>query len=64
MFGLGEMNNLDTALQAFVTVNTLLFCLGIAITTYVLRTIVEAVWKGATESELWEEVAVRLGPIL
>jgi hypothetical protein len=57
------MNNLDTILQAFVTWQTLLFCLGIALITYVVRTIVEATWKGATTNDLWNEVAVRLGPI-
>jgi hypothetical protein len=58
------MNQLDAAFHSFVTVGTVLFCLGIALVTQVVRTIVEAVWKGAVVNDLWNEVIVRLGPIL
>lgn len=57
------MAQLDTVFSAFVNWQTVLFCLGIAILTYVVRTIVEAVWKGADKNDVWNEVGVRLGPI-
>jgi hypothetical protein len=55
--------SLDSALQTFVNWQTLLFCLGIAILTYVVRTIVETLWKGAATNDVWQEFGVRLGPI-
>jgi len=54
---------LDSAFQAFVSWQTVLFCLGIAIATYAIRTIVEGVWKGAKTNDIWNHVGVRLGPI-
>jgi hypothetical protein len=56
-------SQLDSAFSAFVTWQTLLFCLGIAIFTYAIRTIVESVWKSAKANDIWNEVGVRLGPI-
>lgn len=58
------MSQLDTALQTFGTWQTVLFCLGISIATRVVRSIVEALWKGAKKNDLWNEVGVRLGPIV
>jgi hypothetical protein len=57
------MPNLDSVFQTFATWQTVLFCLGIAIITWVIRTMVEAAWKGAATSTLWNEGFVRVGPI-
>jgi hypothetical protein len=57
------MPSLDTVFQVFANWATGLFCLGIAITTHVIRTVVQAAWKNSKTSDLWNEVAVRVGPI-
>jgi hypothetical protein len=57
------MGSLDTAFQAFANWQTILFCLGIGIGTYVVRTVVEGVWKGASSNDFWTEGLVRIGPI-
>jgi hypothetical protein len=57
------MGQLDTVFHAFVSWQTVLFCLGIAILTYGVRTVVENVWKGAASNAIWNHVFVRLGPI-
>lgn len=55
--------SLDSATAVFANWQTVLFCLGIAIATHVVRTVVQALWKGSATSDLWNEVAVRVGPI-
>ncbi len=54
---------LDSAFQVFASWQTVLFCLGISIITHVIRTVVEAAWKGAKANDIWNEAGVRLGPI-
>lgn len=56
--------NLDAVFNAFVNPQTILLCLGVWVAVYVIRTVMEALWKGATKSLLWAELFVPLAPIL
>lgn len=38
-------------------------CLGVYITTFIVRTIVENVWVGAKDNRIWTAVVLPLGPI-
>lgn len=55
--------NLDAVLAAFVNPQTIILCLGVWIITYSIRTIVEALWRGAKGNIIWEEIFVPLGAI-
>ncbi len=63
------MASFDKAFDTLVNWQTLLFCLGIYVITYVLRTVTEALWKRfrggkkLTDSNLWNELFLPLGPI-
>jgi hypothetical protein len=57
------MPSFDKAFEIFATWQTALFCLGVYMLTYVVRTIVEAFWKGAKQNVLWNELGLHLGPI-
>jgi hypothetical protein len=59
----------DQAFDAFVNWQTLIFCLGIYFTTYVVRTVVEVFWARSkkaplTDSKLWTELVLPVGPIV
>lgn len=57
------MSQFDQAFQAFVNWQTALFCLGIFVITYFIRTLVEGLWKGAKDNLYWNEIGLPLGPI-
>lgn len=57
------MPQLDTGFEIFANWQTVVFCLGIYFLTYVIRTAVEALWKGAGDSNLWNELGLHCGPI-
>jgi hypothetical protein len=57
------MPQLDKGFEIFANWQTAVFCLGIYFVTYVLRTIVESAWKGAKNSNLWNELGLHCGPI-
>lgn len=61
------MPQLDKGFEVFVNWQTAMFCLGIYFTTYIMRTIVESVFKkvkekGTTAHQLWNEAFLPLGP--
>lgn len=53
----------DSSFNAFMTWQTVLFCLGIGVLVFVLRTLVEAFWQGAKTNLYWREVALPIGPV-
>lgn len=55
--------NLDAVFNAFVNPQTILLCVGIWVVTYVMRTVAEALWKGASANLLWNELFIPLAPI-
>jgi len=57
------VSSFDKAFDVLVNGQTLLFCLGVYVVTYFIRTVVEALWKGAKTSTLWYELFLPLGPI-
>jgi hypothetical protein len=56
--------DLDTVMNAFVNVQTIIICLSIYLMTYVIRKVVEGVWKGAKTNRIWREVWLPIGPIV
>ena len=56
------MEQLDQGLTAIV-VQSALFCMGIFLSTYGVRKVVETGWEGAKKSKWWNEVWLPLGPI-
>jgi len=56
--------NLDAVFNAFVNPQSVLLCLGVWVTTYIIRTVMEALWKRVADSLLWAELFVPLAPIL
>lgn len=57
------MNDSDL-FKVFVNWNTALLCLGIYLLTYVIRTVVESLWKDAKVNRFWREIFLPLGPIV
>jgi len=57
------MPQLDRGFEIFANWQTVVYCLAIYFLTYVIRTVVEALWKGAKDSNLWNELGLHCGPI-
>lgn len=55
--------NDNNLFSVFVNWNTMMLCLGIYLTTYAIRTVTEALWKGAKTNKAWNEIFLPLGPI-
>ncbi len=53
----------DQAFGALINWQSLLFCLGIYAITYVIRSVVEALWKKSATSNIWNELFLHVGPI-
>jgi hypothetical protein len=51
------------ALEQFFSWQTLVLCLAIYVVTYVIRTMVESLWKQASENRFWRELFLPLGGI-
>ncbi len=58
------MPTLDQGFEVFANWQTVVFCLGIYILTYVCRTIVQYFWKGWKANKLYTELVLHLFPIL
>jgi hypothetical protein len=57
------MSTFDKAFDAFVNWQTLVFCLGIYIVTFFLRTLVEVLFPTVKVKPVWTELFVPFGPI-
>ncbi len=55
--------SIDKAFDAFVNWQTIVFCLGVYVITYTIRTAVETLWKGAKTNNFWNEFGLHIGPI-
>jgi hypothetical protein len=55
---------MDEIFSTFINPATIFLCLAVYATTYFVRTIVEAVWKGAKQSIYWTEIWVPLGALV
>jgi hypothetical protein len=58
------MPTLDQGFEVFANWQTVVFCLGIYILTYVCRTVVQHFWKGWKANKLYTELVLHLFPIL
>lgn len=56
--------DIDSTFSSFFNVTTLVMCLGIYLFTYIIRTVVEALWKGAKTNIWWNELFLPLGAIV
>lgn len=56
--------DLDALFQAFFSPQFLFICLGIFALTYVLRVVVQGLWKGAKKNHYWNELVLPLSPII
>ncbi len=59
---MGAEEAFEKVFASLVTVQTVLFCIGISILVMVIRRIVEKLFPNAKNVKLWEEVLVPLGP--
>lgn len=55
--------DLNKVFEAFVNPQTVTICLAVYILTFVVRKVIEGVWKNAKGSRLWCEVWLPIAPI-
>lgn len=55
---------MDEIFDTFVTPATILVCLAAYLMTYVIRTVVQGLWRGAKLNHYWNELWLPLGPIV
>lgn len=58
------MPTLDTGFEVFANWQTVVFCLGIYILTYVVRAIVQHFWKSWKSNKLYTELILHIFPII
>lgn len=54
----------DKAFDALINWQTALFCLGVYVITYFIRTLIEGLSLRVKQSNLWKELWLPLGPIV
>lgn len=54
---------MDEIFSTFVNPATIFLCMAVYVTTYALRTLIEALWKGAKKNLYWVEIGLPLGAL-
>ncbi len=54
---------LDSVIETFLNIQTIIMCVGIYLMTFVIRTVVETYWKGYAVSKFWNHIFLPLGAI-
>ncbi len=56
--------NLDGLFDTFANTQTIIFCLGVGLIIYMVRTLLEYQWPSLKTNRWWREIALPFSPIL
>lgn len=55
--------SMDSVVDLFFNLPTLIMCLGIYLITYLIRTIIETYWENSKDNKFWNHIFLPLGAI-